>query len=52
VEPESGMLQSCCTIVWLPAIIWKVETIWEVMNGYMIMHNMIVEDDRDDSLYD
>jgi hypothetical protein len=52
VEPEFDMLQSCCTIVWHPAITWKVETMWEVMNDCIIMHNMIVEDGRDDSLYE
>ena len=29
-----------------------VETIWEVVTAYVIIHNMIVKDECDDSLYD
>jgi hypothetical protein len=25
---------------------------WEIMTAYVIMHNMIVEEERDDSVYD
>ena len=31
---------------------WTTERMWEVMTDCVIMHNMIVEDERDDSLYD
>jgi hypothetical protein len=31
---------------------WSVQQIWEVMTACVVMHNMIVEAERDDSVYD
>ena len=52
VERAFGMLQSRWAIVRHPAITWSVDTMWEVMSCSIIMHNMIVQDEHDDSLFD
>ena len=31
---------------------WSMQKLWEVMTACVIMHNMIVEDERDESIYD
>jgi hypothetical protein len=51
VERPFGVLQSCWAIVYHPAKIWSVQQMWKVMIACVIMHNMIVEEERDDSVY-
>jgi hypothetical protein len=43
---------SCWAIVRHPTKQWRVQQMWEVMTVCVIMHNMIIEEERDDSVYD
>ncbi|XP_020173722.1 uncharacterized protein [Aegilops tauschii subsp. strangulata] len=52
VERSFGVLQSQWGIVRNPTLTWSTHKLWEVMTACVIMHNMIVEDERDDSIYD
>ncbi|KAK1603841.1 hypothetical protein QYE76_027514 [Lolium multiflorum] len=52
VERAFDILQARWAIVRHPARAWDVQTLWEVMTACVIMHNMIVEVERDDSLFD
>ncbi|XP_045088213.1 uncharacterized protein [Aegilops tauschii subsp. strangulata] len=52
VEHAFGVLHSRLGIVRNPALTWSTQKLWEVMTACVIMHNMIVEDERDDSIYD
>jgi hypothetical protein len=52
VERAFGVLQSRWAIVRYPAKVWSVKQMWKVMTACMIMHNMIVKEERDDSVYD
>ncbi|KAF8394583.1 hypothetical protein HHK36_020797 [Tetracentron sinense] len=47
VELAFGVLQARFTIVHRPARFWKFETLKDIMKTCIIMHNMIVEDERD-----
>ncbi|KAM0879000.1 hypothetical protein ACQ4PT_034517 [Festuca glaucescens] len=52
VERAFGILQARWAIVRHPARAWSVQTLWEVITACVIMHNMIVEVERDDLLFD
>ncbi|XP_073362451.1 uncharacterized protein [Aegilops tauschii subsp. strangulata] len=52
VERAFGVLQSRWGIIRNPALSWDETKLWKVMTACAIMHNMIVEDERDDSIFD
>ena len=52
VERAFGVLQSRRGIVRYPANTWSMQKLWEGMTACVIMHNMIVEDERPERLYD
>ena len=47
VERAFGVLQPRWGIVRSAAMKWESETLWQLMICYVIMHNMIVEDEGD-----
>ena len=47
VERAFGVLQSRFAIVCGPARFWDQKTLGRIMTAYVIMHNMIIEDERD-----
>jgi hypothetical protein len=51
VERAFGALQSRWGTVQHPARTLSKETLWEVMIACVVMHNMIVEEVRDDNVY-
>jgi hypothetical protein len=48
VEQTFGVLQARFAIVHGPACFWDKNTLREITNACIIMHNMIVEDGRDE----
>jgi hypothetical protein len=46
VERAFGILQAQFAIVRGTAGFWDQECLWYIMNVCVIMHNMIIEDDR------
>jgi hypothetical protein len=52
VEGEFGVVQSCWAIIQHSAITESVETMCEMMIACVIMHNMIVDDERDNRLHE
>ncbi|XP_075674911.1 uncharacterized protein LOC142644119 [Castanea sativa] len=49
VERAFGVLQARFAIVREPARFFHLETLQKIMKAYIILHNMIVEDERDDN---
>ncbi|XP_073353798.1 uncharacterized protein [Aegilops tauschii subsp. strangulata] len=52
VERAFGVLQSWWGIVRNPALAWGERKLRKVMTACVIIHNMIVEDERDESIFD
>jgi hypothetical protein len=52
VEQTFGVLLSRWAIVWYLARTWSPERIWNIMTACVIMHNIIVENEQDDNIYD
>lgn len=49
VERAFGVMQSRFSIVRRPARLWKRKSIGRIMKACVILHNMIVEDEREDA---
>lgn len=50
VERAFGVLQSRFAILKNPARMWKVDVLHDIIVSCIILHNMIVEDERDEDL--
>jgi hypothetical protein len=50
VECAFGVLQLRFAIVQNPVRLWKTEDLWTIMIAAVILHNMIIKDERDTSM--
>jgi hypothetical protein len=52
VERAFGVLQSRWAIIRYPARTWSPERMWNMITACVMMHNMIVENERNNNIYD
>ena len=50
MECAFGVLQKCWAIIRQPARQWEREEIGDIMYACIILHNMIIEDEREETL--
>jgi hypothetical protein len=48
VERAFGVVQSRFAMVRSPARWWRKEDLWYIMQAYVLLHNMIIKDERDE----
>ena len=47
IERAFGVLKSCFAIIARPSRFWSKDVLQDIMTTCIIMHNMIIEDERD-----
>jgi hypothetical protein len=55
VEQCFGVLQACFGIIQNMSRLWQMDTIYEIITTFVILHNMIIEDESDcnfESIFD